>query len=274
MVIKARLTDLSDEKTKLVKAINRKIAASKTTKINENIDSKLKIDIKIVSNLLESFEARLRECEMLYFAYLKDVNHDILCLGHTRLPLLLHIEFSYGTSVLKKEIEINDRELYRDVINEQFRHYILAMSSLYEVIVKLAEILIRKVVLHAPGKRPLSAPLDQYILLLENLVELRYRKRDNYYNCIKSNKLFFDQYLSTISLLRNSFAHGFAVNLESDSANYKVTKFDTKKFTSASPELNLDFFSRAIMENSRAFFKEMLTTLEKSIKQSSIIIPA
>jgi hypothetical protein len=273
ILINEALTDLTAEIAKIETSVTKKIAASMTTNLNSDIDSKLKIDINVIKQLLSSFESRLRECEMIYYTYLRDPDHAILSGSSAGLPLDYNIKFNYGSCLLEKDMNINDKTFYREIVDAQFRHFILAMASQYEVIVKLAEILVKKVIIHLPGKRPLSAPLDTYIGYLKGLVDLKYRKQDGIYHCIITHEPFLSKYLPTISRLRNSFIHGFSVNLQSDGTAYRITKFDNP-FNASSPDLELNVFSKTIMEESRKFFTEMLAALDNAIKHHLVFIPA
>lgn len=245
-----------------------------TTPVNEVIDKKLKIDIAVVKRLLSSFESRLRECEIIYYSYLRDAEHGILNGNTEGLPLTISTRFTYASSVLEKDISINDKTFYREIIDGQFRHFILAMASQYEVLVKLAEILVKKVIIHYPDRPPLSAPLDHYIAYLNGLINLDYRKQDDIYNCTTKHEPFLTKYLLIINRLRNSFMHGFSSNLQSDGAAYKIIKADNEKqFSDTAPDLELDVFAKTIMESSRTFFIDMLDAIENAIKDHAVFIP-
>lgn len=272
ITIKETLTDLTAQLSKIEGNVVTKIAAGMTTALNENWDKKLRIDSSVIRELLSSFESRLRECEIIYYTYLRNPDHAILSGSSAGLPLNYHIQLNYGSCVLEKEININDKVFYKEIIDAQFRHFILAMASEYEVIVKLAEILVKKVIIHAPGKRPLSAPLDSYIAILNGLVDLQYRSQDDIYLCIKAHEPFLLLYLPTISRLRNSFIHGFSINLQSDGASYKVNKFEPP-FNALSAALEIDYFSTKVMEESRKFFFDMLTAINKAIDHHTVYIP-
>lgn len=267
------LTDLSAQIAKIDASIVSKIAANMITQVNEKLDQNLKIDIIVLRRLLSSFESRLRECEIIYYSYLRDADHGILSGSTAGLPLTISIRLKYASNVMEKDISINDKTFYREIIDAQFRHFILAMASQYEVVVKLAEMLIRKVIIHLPQKKAPSSTLETYITLLNGLVDLRYRTQDGIFNCLEAHRPFLSKYLDTISQLRNSFIHGFSVNLQSDGASYKIIKFE-KPFNESSPELELDVFSRAVMDNSRIFFIDMLDALDNAIKDHTVFIPA
>lgn len=267
------LTELSEQIAKIDGSIVTKIAANMITQVNEKMDRNLKVDIIVIRRLLSSFESRLRECEIIYYSYLRDADHGILSGSTGGLPLTISIRLKYASSVLEKDISINDKTFYREIVDAQFRHFILAMASQYEVVVKLAEMLVRKVIIHLPNKRPLSVPLDNYIALLNGLVDLKYRTQDEIYICLNRHRTFLSQYLPTISRLRNSFIHGFSVNLQSDGASYKIIKFE-EPFKVSSPELELDVFSRSVMEYSRNFFIDILDAIDNAIKDETAFIPA
>lgn len=269
------LTDLSAQMGRIEASIATKIASNMTTLVNENIDKKLKIDLALLKHLLSSFESRLRECEMIYFSYLRDADHDVLSGSSKGLPLAISIRLSYASSILEKDLLVNDKTFYKELIDAQFRHFILAMASQYEVIVKLAEILVKKVIIHYPNKPPLSAPLDHYIAYLKGLVNLEYRTQDDIFQCTITHEPFLSKYLLIINRLRNSFMHGFSSNLQSDGASYRVIKADNEnQFSDSSPELELDVFSKTIMESSRNFFTDMLDAIDNAIKDHAVYIPA
>lgn len=176
MVIKESLSDLSHYRTSLLFVVGKKLSQHKTSMLNADMDSQLKVDYSSLESLLSSFEARLRECEIIHYSYLRNVDHTLLSGITVSLPLKIQTELTYGTGVLTNDTQINDERFYRDVVDAQFRYFILSLSSLYEVMVKLLETLVKKVVVHTPEKKPLSTPLDVYITTLKNLVNLRYRK--------------------------------------------------------------------------------------------------
>lgn len=273
MVINETLTELTAIRLKLLTIVSRKIAVSRTSNLNAEMDNRLRVDINEITQLFDSFESRLRESESIYYTYLRNADHDTLCSNRAVFPIVLNVQLSYGTSILKTDIVINERFLYKEIIDAQFRHFILLMASQYEVIVRLAEILIRKIVLHTPDQRPSSTTLSNYIILLKSLVGLRYRKHDDLYNCIDSNDPFLSQYLPTVTYLRNIYIHGYSVNLESDGVTYNINKCKPP-LSLNSPLLNIVDFSSAVMTGSRSFFLEMLDALEKSIRHPARFIPA
>lgn len=123
------LTDLSSQIGKIESSIAKKIASNMTTLVNENIDKKLKVDPAMLKNLLLSFESRLRECEIIYYSYLRDADHDILSGSSKGLPLAISIRLSYASSILEKDLIVNEKTFYKELIDAQFRHFILAMAS-------------------------------------------------------------------------------------------------------------------------------------------------
>lgn len=273
ILVNETLIDLAPQIARIEGSVLRKIAANLATSVNADIDSRLKIDGNAIKQLLSSFESRLRECEIIYFTYLREANQSILTGDTSELPLTIIAKLNYSSGVLEKQISVNDRLFYKEIIDNQFRHFILAMTSEYEVIVKLAETVVRKVILHLPEKRPPSAPMDSYIRCLKDLVKLQYRQEDGIFRCINSYESFFDRFLPTITQLRNSFSHGFSINLQSDGASYKLSNY-VNPLTTSSPELDLNFFATTVMEESRKFFVEMLEVLDEAIKEESINIPA
>lgn len=273
ILVNETLIDLFPHITSIEESVVRKIAANMATSINSDIDDRLKLDAIAIKELLSSFESRLRECEIIYYTYLRDASQDILKGNTTDLPLKILVKLNYGKGLFEKQININDRIFYKELIDNQFRHFILAICSEYEVMVKLAETVVRKVILHLPEKRPGSAPIESYIRSLKDLVKLQYRPEDEIYQCISNFEPFFNKFLPTLTFLRNSFSHGFSINLINDGNIYRVKNYKGP-LTATSPALELNFFATTVMEESRKFFINMLLVLDRAIKDDSVLIPA
>ncbi len=273
MVKRVNLIELNALKTDLLNTVSRKIASSKTSTINSDINKLLKIEIPTISSLLDSLECKLRECEIVFHSYLESPDHALLCGYGSALPVVLNLEFSYGTNIMKKDIEINDKVFYKEIIDSNFRHFILLTAALYENIVFLSELLLKKIIVHLPEKRPLSSPLHDYVAFLKTLIGLGYRQHDHIYACVLASDPFFSNYLPTINLLRNRFIHGFQVNLANDGSNYKIVTF-LAPFSAGSPDLDIDIFSKKVLSESRTFILAVIAALIRSIKHHSKIIPA
>ncbi|MGN6268148.1 MAG: hypothetical protein ACTHM5_20895 [Ginsengibacter sp.] len=275
MVIK-NLTDLSTEKNMLLNIVSRKIATSKYSSLNQDFDSNLKIDINNIALLVDAIETKIRKAEILFYSYFETANHAILCGNSATLPFVLQIEFIYAASVMRNEIYIDDKSIYRETVDMQFQSFILLIASLFENIVRLTEILIKKVIVHQPGDkyRPINTPLFNYKSYLDSLIRLGYRKMDYISNCFLSHNPFLSKYLLTINGLRNSFIHGFINNLSSDGFNYRVTnRFDTASFSMIDPVLNIDEFSREILFNGRRFYIDLMLAITNQLKHHTKKIP-
>lgn len=275
MVVK-NLTDLSTEKNMLLNIVGRKIAASKYNNLNEGFDSNLKIDINNIGLLIDAIEMKIRKTEILFYSYFETVDHAILCGNSATLPFTTQIEFIYAASIMRDEIYIDDKNVYKETIDMQFQSFILLVASLFENIVRLTEILIKKVIVHQPGDkyRPLNTPLFNYRSYLDSLLKLGYRKMDYISNCFLSHNVFLSKYLLTINGLRNSFIHGFLNNLSSDGYNYRVSnRFDNKSFSIADPALNIDEFTKAILFNGSQFYKDLISAIVTQLKHHAKTIP-
>jgi hypothetical protein len=210
---------------------------------------------------------------VLYFSYFENLDHDVLSGNPTSLPLVRDCTFTDSTAQFHTLIEINDKSLYQEVIDLNFQNFIFVVASLYENIVRLAEIVIKKVIVHLKNRPPLSSTLQDYIAYLNILIDLGYRKNDRLHVCIKVYTPYFDRYLDTISILRNGFIHGYSNNLSSDGFNYKITRYNSANFSAASAELNLDFFSKKILDETKSFTIELLDALKLSIRHHKKNIP-
>ena len=274
MVKHINLTDFSPQKTALINTVTRKIAANKFTTLNQDFDKDLKVDLQVIKDLIESITVRFRRAEIIYYSYLEPVDHSILVGAGTGLPYKLEIQFHYGTGTDSHIIEINDRTLYKEAIDTSFQHFILLFAALFESMVRLSELLVRKIVVHRPSNKPISSPLLHYIEFLKSLIKLGYRKPDSLYGCVLTHTGILDKLLIPINSLRNSFIHGFQTNLVSDGINYRVNPSVANTFSAGSPDLNIDAFSKLVLDNSKMFMSDMLEALILHIKHHSKSIPA
>lgn len=260
----------------LLNIVSRKIAASKYTKLNEDFDSNLKIDINNIGRLVDAIETKIRKAEILFYSYFETIDHAILCGNSATLPFVLQIEFFYTTSLMRDEIYIDDKNLYWETVDMQFQSFILLVAFLFENIVRLTEILIKKVIVHQPGDkyRPMTTPLFNYKSYLDSLLKLGYRKSDYISNCLVSHDIFLSKYLTTINGLRNSFIHGYTSNLLNDGYNYRVTnRFDTVSFSVADTALNIDEFTKGVLHNGRQFYQDLILAIVNQLKHHAKTIP-
>ncbi len=194
---------------------------------------------------------------------------------------IIETEFYFGTYILKNRIDINDPLLYKELIDTNFQHLILTIASLYEVLVKLCETLLKKIVIYDGIKSPyLSIHLKLFILNWDKLVDLGYRKNDDFYNCFSSHRTFLNKYLIQVNSLRNRFIHGYSVNLEVNASHseYVVSNHDTTNFPNVSgggiiPELVLSNFVSHIVTNSKALTIDILNLFKMKLDHHKTKVP-
>lgn len=267
------LTDISTLKDNLFNEVVSKIASGDILSLNSDINKVLKIDAAEIKVLLNTIERKLRDCEMIYHTYFEFVDHLILCGANMTNSKLINIDFSYGTKVIKVKLEINERDAYIDLINTNFQNFILTLASLYENVVRLTEILIKKIIVHGKNNAPISSP---YSLLLEYwkmLISLSYRNHDSFYNCIHTHDAFLSKYSVPLNTLRNRFIHGYNIYLFSDSAEYRVDHSIDNAFSSVSPELVLDTFASHVLSNTKSLINDFLNAFIIEIRIPGQKIP-
>jgi len=157
-------------------------------------------------------------------------------------------------------------------LRPNFQTFILTIASLYENLVLLSEIFLKKVIIYI--RKPLSSPLHDYLEYLKLLISLGYRDNDKLNTCMMVSDAFFNQYLTQINQLRNKFIHGFSINLESDSFNYYVVAMDKTPFTSKSADLLIHVFTKDVLDHTRIFMINLMTALKESTKHPRKSIPA
>ncbi len=182
--------------------------------------------------------------------------------------------FLDGTASLHYTYDCDDKLIYKELIDMNFQNFILMTASIYENVVSLGEMILKKVIIHTKEKPPISAPLQDYLNFLKILISLGYRSNDELNRCITTFTPYFQSHLATINLLRNRFIHGYSINLISDGFNYKISNYAQNAFTPASPELNIDIFTLKILNNTREFIKAFYTALERTTRHYRKSIPA
>lgn len=272
VVTKTRtLSDFARQKNNLISLLAAKTAAAKVTAINKNIDNKFSPDAANVNAVLNGIEAKFKKCEAIYYNYFEDADHGVLSGNIATLPVGVDSTLIDGTAIMKYYFSVNDRYAYKDMVDGNFQTFILTIASMYENLVTLAEIFLRKVMVYI--KKPLSSPLRDYLDYLKLMISLGYRDNDRLNICMTAADPFFDKYLEQINMLRNKFIHGSSLNLESDSFNYYVAAM-VNKFTPKTADLLLHLFTKAILDNTKVFIIDLMSALEKSGKHHLKFIPA
>lgn len=286
MVVKT-LTDYTVQKNSIVTSLLIKQAKGLFNQnlhkiFNDGSSGPSKLNIDDVRIIIEAIELKLRESERICYTYFgSEYDRNILVQGNLSRPKIIDTEFTFDTTVLKNTIEINDAGLYRESINMSFQIYILTIASLYENLVRLIETLIKKRVVYG-GKNPhISIPFNTLMAYWDNLIELDYRKNDEFYVWLCSNKPFLNKYLLQINTLRNSFIHGYRQNLEIKALHgeYVVKNHDSSSFIAAAgsggfiPELVLDKFVNEILINTQNLIGDILTIFEKKLSHHMTKVP-
>ncbi|MCS3737138.1 hypothetical protein [Mucilaginibacter dorajii] len=246
---------------------------SKTTALNEQFDAKFKVDVAVLTEIMTCVEAKFHKCEMIYNAYFEYIDHAVLAGNAASLPVQMNCTFTDGTASFQEIITCDDKAFYRDLIDTNFQTFILMVASIYENLVHVTEIISKKVIVYMKKKPPISAPLHDFLEHLKLLVNLGYRKTNELDTCLTTFAPYFQTYLLTTNRLRNSFIHGYARNLASDGFNYRITNFDPAAFTAGSPQLNIDLFSKNILDNTRDFIAALYPALEKTIRHHTKRVP-
>lgn len=272
MVKNITLTNFSSEKNELLAIVQKKISETKITNHNEVFHNKYKIELSSINELLNAIEAKFKKCEILYYAYFESIDHAVLSGNAATLPVDIECTFWDGTGQFKYNFKVDDKLFYKEIIDLNFQSFILQIASLYENLVFLAEILIKKVIVYV--RPPLSSPLHDYLDFLRRLVDLGYRQNDKLNICINSHHPFFNKYLQQINNLRNKFIHGHSINLSTDGYNYYVDNIPGTSFIRNSPDLLLDIFTKEILDNSKVFISELLISLKQSTNHHTKYLPA
>lgn len=287
-MVRETLTDYTTQKAAIVSALVIKQANGLFDQnlhdiFNRGTQSKDKLKIQDVQIIIETIELKLRNAEILNHTYFTSEFEKNILIHNTLIGTkLIETEFSFGTRVLRNSIEIIDPNMYKEMIHMNFQLFILTIASLYENFARLIEILIKKKVVFGDRNPHLSIHLKVLISYWDNLSELNYRGNDEYYTWLNSHRTYVDQYLSQINSLRNSFIHGYSINLHFDSVlnEYVIKNYDHKAsggfpepHGNAVPELILNDFVQHVLANSQNLIGDVLNIFQRKLSHHRTKVP-
>lgn len=272
MVKTKTLSNFTAERNALLNILTRKIASSKITNLNAAFDNKYTVQHSSITDLITAIESKFKKCEMLFFTYFQDMDHSILSGNITTLPFEMDCTLMDGTATLKYYFKVDDKIMYKEIVDLNFQSFILMLASLYENLVLLTEIFIKKVIIYV--KQPLSSPLHDYLKYLKHLINLGYRQNDKLNTCMVMFDPFFSKYLIQINNLRNRYIHGYSINLQTDGYYYSVKNMEGTPFSPTSPELIVDRFTNDVLDNTRDLIRELFAALKGSTNHHRKSIPA
>lgn len=243
MVIKKQLSDFSSQKNHIISCLQKKqdkgLFKQNLHDIFNTGRNKEKLRIKDVKGIIEAVENKLRKAEIIYYSFFGSDYDKSIIVNDTLLgSKIIETEFFHSTKTVKNRIEIVDPKMYKEIIDTNFQVFILTIASLQENIVRLIEILTKKKVVFGDSNPHLSTHLKILISYWDRLVDLGYRNEDDFFEWLNSHRDYINKYLGTINMLRNSFIHGYNLNLIKLDNRYVISKSDKKH-----DGLNSDFYS-------------------------------
>ncbi|MGO4710399.1 hypothetical protein AB4Y90_15110 [Chryseobacterium sp. 2TAF14] len=265
------LIDLSDKSSELIQKVNVHETSSTITTINSEFHKDYLIRTSPeLQELLNAINERLRKLQIIHYSYFEDLNEQIISGNISFLPFEKNYEFFFNTNNFTKSISINTPFFYKEIINNEFQTFILTTATIFENIVRLTEILTKKVVIYKTNAKLLSIPLGTYVDFLKSLLRLDYRSATPFVNCFNNHDDFLNTYLETVNLLRNSFIHGYKSQLELNpvSRRYMILKFG-EGLTISMPQAEVKLFTADLVERLIAFVKDLLDVLISEVDSSS-----
>ncbi|NVK66284.1 MAG: hypothetical protein HWE22_16955 [Flavobacteriales bacterium] len=273
MVIRKTLTDYSSSRVVITNATNRKIIQGKFDQNLHDIFKPSSLKIRDVEAVILAIERKLRSLETICYTFF-DSEYDPSIIIHQTLSggrKVIETEFNYSTRVIANKIEFDDSDSYEESIHVNFQTFILTVASLYENIVRLIETFLKKITVHGKTRNPhQSVPMGLLVEYWHNLVELSYRRNDDFYQCIVTHQTYLEKYLKQINTLRNLFIHGYSSKLLIQNGALYVDSVDGNKFPLIAggilpPELLVDKFVNHILVNSQALSEDFLILLERKL---------
>lgn len=259
------LSEFSAERAQLLSIVSSRISANQINPVNFDIHANYELQDSLILDRLNAITNKFRKCEMTYYLYFDELDHDVLVSKSASLPIIRERIFQSTGGVIKQYFEVDDRVLYQELIDYHFQEFILFTSSVLENLVYLSETLVKKVLIHPKKSPPLSIPMKNFMELLDYLHRLNYRNpTDPVATCLRTHEPFLNRYLPTINALRNRYIHGFQKKLISDTYEY-VLMSPELPISAGAADLNVTEFTKNITENLKqfipAFFNSITTTI-------------
>lgn len=267
------LVSFSTERNQLFTHISDKQTSNLISSMNSDFDDRIKMEPAHVERLLAAVEAKFKRCQTLYFVYFETAQHSILCNDTTTLPLSVDCEIEDATIITRHSFRVENPIAYREMINYNFQTFVITLASLYENLVALSEVFVKKVIVFVKNK-PVSTPLRDYIDFHRKLMLLGYRSSDHLSTCLTNSDPFLSKYLTHITMLRNRFMHGYSINIEMSGTEYMIENLNSGTLSARSTDLLIDRYTKEVLEKSEVFIRELMVALYEMGKDSSSNIPA
>jgi hypothetical protein len=267
------LSNFLPESTALYSAAVAKIHASQTQPINLEIQKEYKLEPDIIRQRLDAIIRKFRKAEMNFYLYFDGADHNLLVSKSTDLPIMRECIFLDNGAKIKMYFEVDDRQLYQELIDYNFQEFMLFVSSLLENMVHLSETLIKKISVHSKKNPPQSYPMATFVELLKYLHRLNYRSdADPLAVCIQKHDVFLSRYLATITTFRNRYIHAYPTKLKGDSVEYLIIDPESP-INGSAPDLNVSFFTKTIIDHLKNFIPDFFDAITATIS-SAPVIPA
>ncbi|MCG2793424.1 MAG: hypothetical protein L6262_07770 [Weeksellaceae bacterium] len=263
------LVDFSEKNSELLQEVLQHQNNSTITRINAEFSNDYKIiTFPEVEDLLSAINQRIRKLQIIHYNYFADLNEEALAGNAARLPFEANYQFHYNTNGFSSSISFNTAVFYKEVIDNQFQTYVLTAAAIFENIVRLIEKLTKKVVLHHTNRKPPSVPLGMYLNYLDSLLRLNYRNVNPFVQCLLNHDSFLRTYVETVNFLRNSYIHGYKINVGLNSGRYLISKLEGP-LTNTSPQAEAKIFTEDFTDSMIRFFSELLETLISEVSASA-----
>jgi hypothetical protein len=217
-LVNENIVDISTHTNALVVEIDKKINGSLLSLLNDDFHHKhypVSINRAEIGYILDGIDARLRHSHELKLQFFDTLDHDLISGIAPITRFSTHCTFTFPGTVINREFSVTDRIGYLSVVHTAFQDFILTTSSLLENLVRLSETLVRKVIVNSPKRKAQACTetLQLYLEILQVLVKLEYRPKDDLHACLFNFSIFFEKYLIPLYKLRGSFIHGYRQNL-------------------------------------------------------------
>jgi hypothetical protein len=275
--IERELVDLHESTNLLISLVQAKIASDSYNKKNDVFGRKYAIEMPTLVRLLNGIEARLRTIQIIKAMYFESIEHDILCRNNTDSEVIINGEFSYSTILIKQSFSINDANAYAEQVEAQLHNFVLCVSNILENLVRLKELLFRKIIVHGKRNAPISAPLSMYLEYLKILINLGYRNADQLSNVFIPHQDFIDRFLILLTDMRNKITHSCPTFLVPISGEFTIDigRMEASKhlFSPSDQRLVVDIFVDHIYTEVSTISQNVLGVMIDTMTEPTTQVP-
>jgi hypothetical protein len=242
----------------------------------EDVYDKFRTNIYSIELLLDSIESKIINAQKVFYTYLDQPNFSALNgISFEDEFFTINRLFTINNLQIERiELSFNDIKLYKESVDHNFQIFIYQITSLYEGIVNLVDLLFKKIMVFTEKNSPKNSTflfLKKYWNLM---IDYGYRQEDEFSRCINNHEILTPKYMDPIYYLRNKGIHGYTPYLFPIESSYGIDKNVSKEFSElSSEELIVNTFCNDILKKTKLFIDDFFDCIIAKLQEADTKLP-